>query len=406
MTSEPAPLGTEHGRKQLLDRYLDTLIHNVAPFWLQHGIDREHGGLLSALGRGGELLDSDKAIWIQGRAAWMFATLHRTLPPQPEWLAAAVSCQSFLRQHGQREDGKYWFTVTREGQPLRMRRYVYSEAFAAMAHAAMFAITGDTEDRDAACAAFETFVSWSFKEGVMPAKVEPATRPMQALGPHMIAIGVAQELRALIGDVTIGGRKCTGWIDASLATIENDFWHPEHAALLEVCGPNGEVLDHFDGRTLNPGHALECAWFVLHESRLRNSKEMQTLGLSILDAMWQRGWDAEHGGLFYFRDLRGLPVQEYWHDMKFWWPHNEAEIATLLAYRLTNEPRYAEWHHQVHEWSFDHFADSEHPEWFGYLHRDGRISSDLKGNHWKGPFHLPRMLWYCARELEQWSTTS
>ena len=54
-------------------------------------------------------------------------------------------------------------------------------------------------------------------------------------------------------------------------------------------------------------------------------------GLTILDWMWQRGWDEEYGGMFYFRDLRGLPVQEYWHDMKFWWPHNEAIIATLLA---------------------------------------------------------------------------
>jgi len=29
-------------------------------------------------------------------------------------------------------------------------------------------------------------------------------------------------------------------------------------------------------------------------------------------------------------------VQEYWQDMKFWWPHNEAIIATLLAYTLTH----------------------------------------------------------------------
>jgi N-acylglucosamine 2-epimerase len=50
------------------------------------------------------------------------------------------------------------------------------------------------------------------------------------------------------------------------------------------------------------------------------------------------------------------------------------------------------------------FADPVHGEWFGYAHRDGRISTRLKGNLWKGPFHLPRMQWYCAglvRELRQ-----
>jgi len=57
--------------------------------------------------------------------------------------------------------------------------------------------------------------------------------------------------------------------------------------------------------------------------------------------------------------------------MKFWWPHNEAEIATLLAHQLTGESRYAEWHAQVRAYSLKTFRDPEHGEWFGYVHRDG-----------------------------------
>jgi len=45
----------------------------------------------------------------------------------------------------------------------------------------------------------------------------------------------------------------------------------------------------------------------------------------------------------------------------------------------------------VHDWAYAHFPDAEHGEWYGYLHRDGRVSVPLKGNLWKGPFHLPRM---------------
>jgi N-acylglucosamine 2-epimerase len=124
------------------------------------------------------------------------------------------------------------------------------------------------------------------------------------------------------------------------------------------------------------------------------------LGLGILDAMWARGWDPEFGGLFYFTDFRNRPVQEYWAQMKFWWPHNEAEIATLLAWRLTGEGKYATWHQLVHEWSHRVFPDPEYGEWFGYAHRDGTISTQLKGNLWKGPFHLPRMQWYCGRLVD------
>jgi trehalose 6-phosphate synthase/phosphatase len=46
-------------------------------------------------------------------------------------------------------------------------------------------------------------------------------------------------------------------------------------------------------------------------------------------------------------------------------------------------------------------SDPEFGEWYGYLHRDGRVSTRLKGNMWKGPFHLPRMLWYCWKLLDE-----
>ena len=76
--------------------------------------------------------------------------------------------------------------------------------------------------------------------------------------------------------------------------------------------------------------------------------------------------------------------------MKFWWPHNEAIIATLLAYQLTGDEKYAAWHRHGPRLGVRHFPDPEYGEWFGYLHRDGRVHG-AEGNMWKGPFHLPRM---------------
>jgi N-acylglucosamine 2-epimerase len=291
-----------------------------------------------------------------------------------------------------------WFTVTREGAPLRMRRYVFSESFAAVSYAAFAKATGDARAADEAVKAFAAYLRFSFEPGAMLPKYEPA-RPMKGIGAHMIGLVTAQELRANLGDVSVNGRTCSEWIDAGISEIGRDFLKPEHAALMEVVAPDGSILDHLDGRTLNPGHAIECAWFIMHEGRLRQDRGLIALGAQILDWMWARGWDAEHGGILYFTDLRGLPVQEYWHDMKFWWPHCEAIIATLLAWKLTGNSRYAEMHAQVHDWSFAHFPDREYGEWFGYLHRDGTPSQRAKGNLFKGPFHLPRMLWFSSQEL-------
>jgi len=383
---------------ELHDGYSRDLLNNTIPFWLSHGLDHEHGGLLTGLAEDGAIIDTDKAVWLQGRAAWTFATLYNTIEKHPEWLAASKHCLDFIRAHCRGPGGKLYFTVTRDGLPLRMRRYVYSECFAAIGNAAYAKATGDERAADEALQYFDTYLHHSFTPGVMPPKTDPTTREMKGVAPHMIAIVTAQEIRALLGDVAVRGATCTQWIDRSLAEIERDFVKPDLGALMEVVGADGAVLDTFDGRTLNPGHALECAWFILHEAKHRGrDARLLRLGLAILDCMWARGWDREFGGLLYFTDLRGLPVQEYWAEMKFWWPHNEAEIATLLAYQLTGDAKYAAWHTLVHDWSHRVFADPVHGEWFGYAHRDGRISTRLKGNTWKGPFHLPRMQWYCGR---------
>ena len=117
--------------------------------------------------------------------------------------------------------------------------------------------------------------------------------------------------------------------------------------------------------------------------------------------MWERGWDKEFGGITYFVDAKGYPVQEYWHDMKFWWPQNEAIVATLLAYQLTGDEKYARWHQEIHDWTYRLFPDPEYGEWFGYLHRDGRLSSTIKGNMWKAAFHVPRMQLVCWQLMEE-----
>jgi N-acylglucosamine 2-epimerase len=213
----------------------------------------------------------------------------------------------------------------------------------------------------------------------------------------MIGIGTAQELRKNLGDSSF-----TPLIDKWIEEIRSDFMNYEYRTVMENVGPNGEIIDHFDGRTVTPGHAIEGAWFILEEARQRNNDaNLIRMGTTMLEWMWETGWDKKHGGILYFLDVRGRPVQEYWHDMKFWWPQNEAIIATLMAYEMTGEDKYASWHEMIHQWAFKHFPDPEYGEWFGYLHRDGSLSSSLKGNIWKGPFHIPRMYLTAWKTLER-----
>jgi N-acylglucosamine 2-epimerase len=176
---------------------------------------------------------------------------------------------------------------------------------------------------------------------------------------------------------------------------------PDLKLVMETVGTDASILDNFDGRTLTPGHSIEAAWFILDEARRRGgSPALVNIGTTILDWMWEAGYDKDFGGILYFIDIYGLPVQEYWHDMKFWWPQCETIIATIMAYEATGEQKYFNWFKEIHDYAFSNFPDKEYGEWYGYLHRDGRISVSLKGNLWKGPFHIPRMYLRVWQTLE------
>ncbi len=381
----------------LRDAYRDSLVHDTLPFWMPDIIDHKHGGYLVSRDRDGTLIDDDKSVWQQGRFAWMIATLHNTMEPRREWLDASLSGIEFMRDHcfDKEGDGRMFFHVTRDGRPIRKRRYYFSECFASIALGAYAKGANDDQSAHEALDLFERCLRYYEHPEKLPAKFTD-TRPSKGIGAPMILMNVAQQLRE-----TIGLEIASQCIDRFIDEIQSDFVKPDIRCVMEQVALDGSIIDHFDGRTLNPGHAIECAWFILHEAKYRNDAGLTELGCRMLDWMWDRGWDNEHGGLLYFTDVYGKPVQEYWHDMKFWWPHNEAEIATLLAYILTNDPEYANKHQQIRAYNLKTFHDPRHGEWFGYVHRDGRVSSTLKGNLWKGPFHMPRMQWYCWRLLNE-----
>ncbi len=281
-----------------------------------------------------------------------------------------------------------FFWVTADGRGLRKRRYFFSETFAAIALAAYGIAANDQVRCQASLELLRRIVQSMNEPGPFPPKMEPRVRQMKGLAVPMILMATAQEVRKALDDPF-----CTELIDRCAAEIERDFMNHDFKCVLENVGPHGEFYDTFEGRLLNPGHSIEAAWFLLEEARLRGGDaNLERVGLQILDWSFETGWDREYGGILYHADARGWPVSEYPADMKFWWPHNETIIATLMAWQLTGQHKYATWHQMTHDWTFRHFPDREHGEWFGYLHRDGSVSTRLKGNMWKGFFHLPRML--------------
>ena len=380
---------------ELREIYHRDLFDSVIPFWLKHSLDRQHGGQFNSLDRDGSVFDSDKSMWLQGRALWMFAKLYNEVEQRPEWLAAARHIYDFIMRCGFDSDGRMFFAVTADGRPLRKRRYLFTETFAIIGLAEFARATGDAAALERALATYRLIVEQLQKPTQLAPKVFPETRRAKAHNVSMIMLATTQELRLAAPPDPLYGQV----VDDALDQILNHFLDDEAQAVFEVLGVDGERLDTVDGRRLTPGHAMESAAFVMHEAIARADDSLIPPALKMIDYSLARGWDAEYGGLLYFVDVAGKPPTRLEWDMKLWWPHAEALYALLLAHHLRGGDRYARWFERLHEWTFARFPDPEVGGWYGYLRRDGSLSTSLKGGMWKGFFHTPRALWLCWKLL-------
>lgn len=381
--------------EELIKVYRDGLLGDTIPFWTKYSVDREYGGFLTFLDEDGSLFGTDKPVWLQGRIVWMFSKLYNEVERRPEWLELAKHGVDFLLKHCFDNDGRMFFLVTRDGKPLRKRRYVFSEVFGVMGLAEYAKASGEDWARQKAADLYDLLIRYHTSPGLLPPKDIPGTRPMKSHAMPMILLATAQVARQVDNRPVYNQT-----IDRSIHEVFNHFCKPDLRAVLENVGPNGEVMDSPEGRSLLPGHAIETAWFIMEEGRHRGDKELSLRALPILEYSLERGWDEQFGGLLYYTDLYNRPCCQYEWDLKLWWPHTEVIYATLLAYHLTGDEKWAKWHEKVHEYTYSHFPDAKHGEWFGYLHRDGTVSHRMKGNLWKGPYHLSRMQLQCWKLLE------
>lgn len=373
--------------KSWAESYKKDLTENIMPFWMKYGLDRENGGVYTCVDRDGSLMDTTKSVWFQGRFAFICSFAYNNVEKNQEWLDAAKSTLEFIEKHCFDEQGHMYFSVTAEGKPLRKRRYVFSETFAAIAMSEYALATGDQHWAKRAIQVFEDTQRFLATPGFLPAKFEADVK-LQGHSIVMILINVGSCIRKVVDDP-----KLTQQIDESIEKLRKYFIHPEFKCLLETVGENGEFIDTNMTRTINPGHCIETSWFIMEEAKLRGwDKPMLDMALQVFDWSWDWGWDKQYGGIINFRDCKNLPPQDYSQDMKFWWPQCETIIASLYAYLGTGDEKYLYRYERISEWTYAHFPDAEYGEWYGYLHRDGTVAQPAKGNLYKGPFHIPRMM--------------
>ena len=375
--------------------YRNELVSNILPFWQNHSKDEVNGGFFTCLDRAGNVYDTDKFMWLQGREVWCFSYMYQHVEQKKEWLEMALHGARFMQQHGRDEQGNWYFSVTADGKPLVQPYNIFSDCFATMAFAALDKINPSDEWKKIAVDTFENIIRRRHNWKGTYSKAYPGTRPLKNFALPMILCNLSLELEHILGSDRVNE-----FVPEVIHEVMDVFYQPAHGLILENVNPDGSFNDSFEGRLLNPGHAIESTWFIMDLAKRMNDRALIDKAVAILLTTLEYGWDKEYEGIFYFMDLKGAPTQQLEWDQKLWWVHVEALVALAKAYALTGNEQCAVWFERIHNYTWKHFRDDEYGEWFGYLNRRGEVLLSLKGGKWKGCFHIPRALYQVATTFE------
>jgi N-acylglucosamine 2-epimerase len=376
--------------------YRKELLENIIPFWLNHSKDEEYGGYFTCLNRKGEVFDTDKFIWLQGRQLWMFSMLYHEVEQKQEWLDMAKNGADFLEKYGRDNEGNWYFSLNRQGQALVQPYNIFSDCFVAMGFAALYKIVPDERYAKIAKDTFFNILKRRHNPKGIYSKTIPETRALKNFSLPMILCNLSMEMEHLLDEKII-----EDLIEEVLHEVMEVFYQEDSGLILENVNPDGSFSDSFEGRVMNPGHVIEAMWFIMDLGNRKQDLPLINKAVEIALKSLEYGWDKEYGGVFYFLDIKGNPPQQLEWDQKLWWVHLEALVCMAKAYQLTGNKKAEHWFEKLHDYTWAHFKDDEFPEWYGYLNRSGEVLLPLKGGKWKGCFHVPRGLYQVMKTLEK-----
>ncbi len=380
----------------LLAIYRAELLERVVPFWLEHAIDRDNGGILTCLADDGQVLSHDKYMWSQLRAIWTFAAMYNKIEPRQEWLDVARHIFAFVKKYGRDDQGRWLFAVDKKGEILQGATSIYTDGFAIYSFTELARATGDREVIDLALATYQNVQSRLARPGSYQTAPFEIPQNGKAHAISMIFSLVFNELGHYLADEAI--------VAASLDhanEVMAAFRRPEQKLLYEFVHLDNSLIDSPQGRSIVPGHAIESMWFMIHI--FQRAGDQSRIQQAIETIRWhvEFGWDDEYGGLVHARDAAGGSPWWRFADAKLWWPHTESLYALLLAYQISGESWCLDWFERVHNFAFSHYPVPQYGEWTQRLDRQGRKFTETVALPVKDPFHLPRALIYCIEVLER-----
>ncbi len=378
------------------------LLKGIMSFWEDRTKDVECGGYFTCFDKEGNLTDSKKYIWFQGRQLWSFSALFNTFG-DPKWLDLARHGRDFLVKHAYAGNGRWNYQLDRSGSIEIGTNSIYSDLFV-LSGLAEFALANNSSQDEKLI--IDTFNS--IEKNVHDLNFKDIYHNVwnskhKKHGLYMINLIVIPIVSKVIGE-----EKTRSLIDHCLENILYVFAKDEHETLLEAVGRNDEYVDDDEGHITYPGHTFESCWAAIHEGRRRKDQSIIDRAIQIYDWAYKWGLDTQYGGIFSYRDITcETPKQFDWNketnmswDDKNFWVNAEAIAISSTAFAERKSQEYFARFEEISNWAYCHFFDQVHGEWYAELYRDGSVKLADKGTIWKAAYHVPRGILIAMQEFK------
>ena len=374
--------------------YRNTLCNEVIPFWLKNAFDGS-GAINNCMAEDGTVLSKDRYIWSQGRALWTFSAMYNRIEQKEDYLEKAHGLFRYLVSIGTNAEGTWNYLYDENGNVKEGPISIYVDGFVLAGMTEYYNATQNEQAKEIALEIYEQTRRRMATPGSY--RVAPYVIPegMKTHGVNMIfsffytCLGRALNRQ----DIRDEGHRL------ALEVLEH-FYVPEKDAILEFVYTDGRFADIPEGRSCVPGHAIECMWFLMDIFEDYGETENIQTCCRLVKRHIELAWDEEHGGMILALDIDGkTPV--FWGNPTYkpWWVQVETLVATVAAYRHTQDPWFMEMHKKVFDFAFAYYPNG-YGDWINWLDYDGNVTTSA-ALPVKDPFHLPRGLMYLCKYTKE-----
>ncbi len=419
--------------EKIFNELSESLNKNLLDLWYPRTIDSLSGGFLSDFDFEWKMKGLQyKMIVTQARHVWTCSAVAEFYPEKKDqYLKIASHGVQFLKDKmWNPELGGFFTLVDREGNvlksgnPGRIIKEAYGNAFAIYGLAAYVRQTNDTSALELAKKAFLWLDRHSYdplyggyfqfmeKDGT-PLKDGYKGVPPKDQNSSIHLLEAFTELYHVWPDPLVKER-----LLMMLGLIRDRITHPKGYLQLyqnrdmspvsyrdstEEVRKKNWVLDH-----ISFGHDVETAYLMLEASEtagLENDTLTLRKAKKMVDHSIETGWDKQLGGFYeagyYFKNQNTVTIIK---DTKNWWAQAEGLNSLLMMSELFPDDPHNYKALFLKEWEYinTYLIDHEHGGWYpNGIDKEPKEKLAMKAQIWKGNYHTSRSLMNCMKRLKK-----